>query len=226
MNRLPDCRLKSELRPEIPARRGQCPIIKFLCMLLVTGTGAFRTNRPTCLNCQVTAFVCFVFFRGHTPGSVPIREDPRFITFRAPCLSFPVLSLYGRSMSNRTCTSARLAMPPAPPARLTVTEVQRRLAPVLSRYADIETAMLFGSVCRGEASRRSDVDLLIVRQTEQRFLDRARDLLGKLSEVFPNHAVELFVYTPEELRAISDRAFIRTIPTEGIRVYERDQATS
>jgi predicted nucleotidyltransferase len=57
---------------------------------------------------------------------------------------------------------------PSPP---TLDAVTTLLVPILATH-DIEKAILFGSVARRTADRRSDVDLLIVKRTDARFFDR------------------------------------------------------
>ncbi len=46
-----------------------------------------------------------------------------------------------------------------------------RLAPIFKRRR-ILRAILFGSLARGDASRRSDLDLLLVQNTPAHWLDR------------------------------------------------------
>ena len=75
-----------------------------------------------------------------------------------------------------------------------------RLGPHLSRAAK---ALVFGSVARGEADEWSDLDLLVVTETERSFCERHRDFAG-LYEVWPR--LDLLVYTRAE--------FERTIEEE------------
>lgn len=58
-------------------------------------------------------------------------------------------------------------------------------------------AYIFGSVARGEEDEYSDLDLIVVRETELPFPDRARELLPLLKEA---KGAELLVYTPDEFR--------------------------
>jgi predicted nucleotidyltransferase len=45
------------------------------------------------------------------------------------------------------------------------------LKPVFQKH-NVRRAFVFGSVARGEATRRSDIDLIAIQETEKRFLDR------------------------------------------------------
>jgi len=51
-------------------------------------------------------------------------------------------------------------------------------------------AIVFGSPARGDASRRSDLDLIVVQDTDKRFLDRYDDLLREVAERVPGRDVD------------------------------------
>ena len=78
--------------------------------------------------------------------------------------------------------------------------------------------VLFGSHARGDAHPDSDLDLLIEMETELPFYERMR----RVSEVFGLRpfAMDVLVYTPEELDAYSDWSFFRTVRREGKVLYE------
>lgn len=103
---------------------------------------------------------------------------------------------------------------------LTPSLVRERLAPVLRRHKVLK-AVLFGSVARGEPSRHSDVDLIIVQCTDKRFLDRYEGLLYELGTAIPEAPVEALIYTPEELDDLArSRRFIARALEEGQVIYE------
>jgi predicted nucleotidyltransferase len=81
-------------------------------------------------------------------------------------------------------------------------------------------AILFGSAASGRDTRKSDLDLLIVHETSKRFFDRF-DEFDEIYDVMKGRAVDLLIYTPEELQAISYRPFIKRIFEEGRTIYER-----
>ena len=99
------------------------------------------------------------------------------------------------------------------------TEAAYLLRPIFQKYR-VQRAILFGSMATGDASRRSDVDLVLIMETEKRFIDRYQGILQEITLAIPGRSVDLLIYTPDELEAIKDRAFIRRILTEGIVVYE------
>lgn len=82
-------------------------------------------------------------------------------------------------------------------------------------------AVLFGSFSRGTATRRSDVDLLVVQPTARRFLDRYEGLYAGICRLVKGRAVDLLIYTPEELAAMSRRKFIQSILRDGVTIYEQ-----
>lgn len=59
----------------------------------------------------------------------------------------------------------------------------------------VEAAYLFGSLAEGRATRDSDIDLLLVVQTEKPLLERWRDFSDILQG---EYAIDLLVYTPAE----------------------------
>ncbi len=102
---------------------------------------------------------------------------------------------------------------------LTLESIKDKLIPLLQEK-QVQKAIIFGSLARGTATRRSDIDLLLVVDTNKRWFKRFEDFLA-LYELFPKHQVELFIYTPEELERISRRPFIQTILREGVVLFER-----
>jgi predicted nucleotidyltransferase len=100
--------------------------------------------------------------------------------------------------------------------------LKEKLQPLFKEHKIVK-AILFGSLARGEMSRRSDVDLILIQETQKRFLDRYDDLLLELGQVVKDRAVDILIYTPQELEQIKDRPFIRQALKEGITLYEHIQ---
>jgi len=93
------------------------------------------------------------------------------------------------------------------------------LRPILQRYG-VRRAILFGSMTRGDLSRHSDVDLIVIQETDKRFLDRYDGILAEITTALERRTVDLLIYTPEELAAIADRPFVATALREGEVLYE------
>jgi predicted nucleotidyltransferase len=96
-----------------------------------------------------------------------------------------------------------------------------RWLPLLIAHEEPEKIILFGSFCSGELSEWSDLDLVIVKETQAPFLDRIRQVLELLK---PQVGVDVLVYTPGEFEQLSrERRFVRQeIVGKGRVVYERD----
>jgi len=83
----------------------------------------------------------------------------------------------------------------------------------------LEQIVLFGSWARGTASRRSDLDLFIVWNTDYPPLERMSQVLALLQD--SPLPVEVMVYTPDELEQRHHSPFIRRVLQEGRVLYER-----
>ena len=57
-----------------------------------------------------------------------------------------------------------------------------QLRPIFEKH-HVLRALVFGSLARGEASRRSDIDLLVVQHTDKRFLERYDSILRDITQV-------------------------------------------
>lgn len=73
--------------------------------------------------------------------------------------------------------------------------LQKMLPVIISKYAP-DKIVLFGSLATSRVHEGSDIDLLIVKDTSKRFLDRQMDVM-RIAD--PQVATDFFVYTPEEL---------------------------
>ena len=93
------------------------------------------------------------------------------------------------------------------------------MAPLFHKTG-VHRVILFGSCARGSDTKRSDLDLMIIMDTEQRFFDRF-DQFDSIHAVLNDRPVDLLIYTPKELDAISDRPFIKQALKEGVVIYER-----
>lgn len=73
--------------------------------------------------------------------------------------------------------------------------LQKMLPAIIEQYAP-EKIVLFGSLATGQVHEASDIDLMIVKKTTKRWLDRQRDIM-RIAD--PEIATDFFVYTPAEL---------------------------
>ncbi len=93
------------------------------------------------------------------------------------------------------------------------------LTPLFKRNKVIK-AILFGSTARGTETKHSDIDLLILMKTDKRFFPRYDDFID-VHELLKENAVDMLIYTPDELEQMSNRAFIKNILSEGKVIYEQ-----
>jgi predicted nucleotidyltransferase len=83
-----------------------------------------------------------------------------------------------------------------------------------------EKIILFGSSARGEQDEYSDIDLVIIKKTQDRFLQRLKRVTLLIREPIP---VDLFVYTPEEFAQMleDENPFVQIVIKEGRVIYEK-----
>lgn len=101
---------------------------------------------------------------------------------------------------------------------LTTEKLKSILTPLFEKQGVLK-AVVFGSFARKTDSRRSDLDLMIIVETSQRFFDRYESF-SEIFELVRGPAIDMLIYTPEELNNISHRPFIRSILKEGSVIYE------
>lgn len=98
-------------------------------------------------------------------------------------------------------------------------QIARQTKEIFEKYG-IEKAILFGSIAKGRQSRRSDVDLILIKKTDKPYFERFEGILRELYKVIKGRDIEVFIYTPEELNRIAHRKFIQKALQEGMVIYE------
>ena len=90
-----------------------------------------------------------------------------------------------------------------------------------------EKIILFGSAARGDTDEYSDIDLIVVKETDQRFVQRMVDTALLISRDI-SFNVDVLVYTPTELAAMikEGRPFIEQALKEGKVLYEKSPGDS
>ena len=101
---------------------------------------------------------------------------------------------------------------------MTIEKLEKLLKPIFNSR-NVTKAFLFGSFARGTESNRSDIDILIVKPTKKRFLDRFEEF-DEIYSLLKDFTVDLLVYTPGELTRNGHRPFVKTIISGGIILYE------
>ena len=83
-----------------------------------------------------------------------------------------------------------------------------------------EKIILFGSSARGDRDKYSDMDLVIIKKTKDRFLQRLKKTALLIKEPI---SVDLFVYTPDEFAQMleDENPFAQIVIKEGMVIYEK-----
>jgi len=85
-------------------------------------------------------------------------------------------------------------------------------------HLGVTKAILFGSLASGTVGQASDLDLILVTPSEERFTRRLEHFYRALN---PSVGLDLFVYTPEEFRVMAEsNSFLRAAIARGEVVYE------
>ena len=101
----------------------------------------------------------------------------------------------------------------------TIARIRESLAPLIAR-AGARKAVVFGSYAKGNADRHSDLDIIIVHDTNKGFFDRASDF-SEIHSAWPR-SLDMLIYTPDELDEMlaQRRPFIEIALDEGVVIYE------
>lgn len=75
-------------------------------------------------------------------------------------------------------------------------ELERVVETLREKYKP-RKILLFGSLLRGHTHAWSDIDLVVVKNTEKRFVERLKEV-ALLTQ--PKVGIDFFVYTPEEFQ--------------------------
>ena len=110
-------------------------------------------------------------------------------------------------------------LPAANRQRLLERELERWL-PLLIQNLDPEQILLFGSLANRNFHEWSDIDLVIIQETDLPFLERTKQALKLIR---PKVGVDLLIYTPEEFSLLlKERRFFREeIMAKGRSIYAR-----
>lgn len=87
----------------------------------------------------------------------------------------------------------------------------------LSAMPEVRRVVLFGSYAAGRRDLFTDLDLLVVMESPLAFVERTAELAGRLRA---GVALDLLVYTPEEMERMRERPFMRHVLRTGEVLYE------
>jgi predicted nucleotidyltransferase len=118
-------------------------------------------------------------------------------------------------VEKRTLVEARIEY-----VRLLEKTLQQILAK-LSAMPQVQRISLFGSYASGRADIFTDLDLLVVMETDQPFAERLRALYSLLAAPVD---MDLVCYTPREFRELKDSPFLKQLRQEEVVLYEKKSA--
>lgn len=99
-------------------------------------------------------------------------------------------------------------------------KIVKRFINLIIKKFNLKKIIIFGSFARGDYHKGSDLDLVIVGEFKERFIDR----IGKIMELNESDLeIDVMVYTEEEFQKMikERRPFIGQVLDEGIVVYEK-----
>ncbi len=98
-------------------------------------------------------------------------------------------------------------------------ELERIVEVIKNEYAP-EKIVLFGSLAADHVHEWSDIDLLIIKRTDKRPIERTMELVNLIR---PKIGIDLFIYTPEEYGLLLEErySFLLNILKTGKTVYEK-----
>ncbi len=107
------------------------------------------------------------------------------------------------------------------------TLLQQILEKIVIGYTP-KRVILFGSYAYGEPNEESDIDLLIIKETKRRPIERWTELKRLLRDRNRRVSVSPLVYTPQEVKerlAMGDM-FLEEVLEKGKTLYERPTGSS
>lgn len=95
------------------------------------------------------------------------------------------------------------------------------LARTIAKQYKPEKIILFGSVARGDYNDNSDIDLLIIKNSNRQKAYRIKDIFKSLRKIPRVYALDPIVYTHEEIekRLFLGDYFIKRIMAQGKTLY-------
>lgn len=97
----------------------------------------------------------------------------------------------------------------------------RQLAQTIAKHYKPEKIILFGSAARGDYHVDSDIDLLVIKQSDKKKAYRIKEIFESLRKVPRLYPLDPIVYTPDEIKerlSLGDY-FIKRIMREGKILY-------
>lgn len=101
-------------------------------------------------------------------------------------------------------------------------ELEQELCRVISVLIKLGALKIiqFGSSVREELSLMSDIDLIVILESTQKYIERSAEIYKKIKP----KDIDLLIYTPFELKRMTvDNLFIQHVLKKGKVIYERNK---
>ena len=92
-------------------------------------------------------------------------------------------------------------------------EIVARLLPF-----NVEKVSLYGSYAKGRADLFTDLDILVIMDSDKPFIERARDLYRHIAMPVD---IDILCYTPLELEQMKDTPFMKSVLAGEVVLYEK-----
>lgn len=102
--------------------------------------------------------------------------------------------------------------------RQTLEQALDKIVHRLAEIPEVTRAILFGSYAAGRRDLFTDVDLIVIMETDQGIVQRTAHLYQVLQAGID---LDLLVYTPEEFEKMHQRNFLRHALATGQVIYEK-----
>jgi predicted nucleotidyltransferase len=86
---------------------------------------------------------------------------------------------------------------------------------------NVEKISLFGSYARGKSDLFTDLDVLVVMDTDKPFTERTTEMYSLLA--LPVDA-DILCYTPQEFRRMKETPFLRKALADEVVLYEKESS--
>ena len=95
-----------------------------------------------------------------------------------------------------------------------------RITKILVQNYKPQRVILFGSAARGDDKPESDLDILVIKNTNKNYYDR---VFEAMKHVNTDKSVDMIVFTPEEFEKAQNekRVFIKQVLKYGVNLYEQ-----
>ena len=101
-----------------------------------------------------------------------------------------------------------------------MTDIHEETNTIVKKIADYckpEKIILFGSASRGQQTEKSDIDLLIIKNSEKKRSQRVKEIFEAIRGIKRDYPLDPIVYTQDEVNhRLSLGDYFITVPTQHI----------